>query len=91
MMQLSKVDKVYRLTGEPVYALKNIDLEISQGESLAIVGKSGSGKSTLLNIISGIDRPSSGDIAVSGQALNDLNENQFGVAIILGLFFNFFN
>ena len=55
--------------------LNNIDLEIESGESVAILGKSGCGKSTLLNLIAGLDAPSSGEVLISGEELNSLNEN----------------
>jgi len=55
--------------------LNNIDLEIESGESVAILGKSGCGKSTLLNLIAGLDTPSSGEVLISGEELNSLNEN----------------
>jgi ABC-type lipoprotein export system ATPase subunit len=56
-------------------ALRPLSLIIARGELVAITGASGSGKSTLLNLISGIDRPTSGSIAVDGVDLNSLNEN----------------
>ena len=53
--------------------LKGIDLDIDSGELVSIVGKSGSGKSTLLNMITGIDRPTSGDVVVGGTNLHRLS------------------
>lgn len=56
--------------------LDNIDLEVRRDEFVSVVGPSGSGKSTLLNMITGIDRPSGGEVHVGGAAVHDMNENQ---------------
>src|SRR5206468_5810668 len=56
-------------SGEHLEVLRNVNLEITRGSSLAIVGPSGSGKSTLLNIIGTLDRPTSGDVLLSGSNL----------------------
>ena len=79
MIRLENINKVYQSIGGDVYALKKTNLTISQGENVVIIGNSGSGKSTLLNIISGIDRPTSGIIIVDGQDLNQLNENELAL------------
>lgn len=73
-------------------ALRSIDLEIRAGELVAIVGKSGSGKSTLLNMLGGIDRPSSGSVAVGGKAIQDWIENQLAAwrGGTVGFVFQFF-
>jgi len=76
MIQLQQINKVYTSEGGNVNALREVNLNIREGENVVIIGKSGSGKSTLLNIISGIDRPTSGAIKVKGQDLNLLNENE---------------
>lgn len=75
MIQLNNINKVYSSGGEDIHALRDVSLNINAGENAVIIGKSGSGKSTLLNIISGIDRPSSGLVHVNNQDLNALNEN----------------
>lgn len=79
MIKLESIDKVYESPGGDVHALKQTNLNISQGENVVIVGKSGSGKSTLLNLISGIDRPTSGSIVVNNQNLNALKENELAL------------
>jgi putative ABC transport system ATP-binding protein len=56
--------------------LDDINLAIQQGEFVAIVGKSGSGKSTLLNMLTGIDRPTSGEVVIGKQAIQTFSENQ---------------
>lgn len=76
MIQLKNINKFYTSLAGEVHALKNANLNISKGENVVIVGKSGSGKSTLLNIISGIDRPTSGEIFINSNRLNSLSENQ---------------
>lgn len=59
---------------EEVHALRGIDLEIVEGEFLALLGKSGSGKSTLLNMMAGLEKPTSGQIILKGNHLETLNE-----------------
>ncbi len=76
LISLQKVEKVYKTKAGPLKVLKGVDLEIKPGEFVAIVGPSGSGKSTLINMITGIDRPTAGEVYVAGQRLTKLNENQ---------------
>ncbi len=56
--------------------LHNIDLRVSRGETLAIVGASGSGKSTLLSLLAGLDTPSAGSVMLCGQSMFEMNEDQ---------------
>ncbi len=74
MIQLSGVDKTYRVGGAPLHALRQIDLRIDPGEYVAITGPSGSGKSTLLNMIGLLDRPDQGRYRLDGQATETLDE-----------------
>lgn len=76
LISLKKVEKVYKTKAGPLKVLKGVDLEIQSGEFVAIVGPSGSGKSTLINMITGIDRPTAGEVHVAGQRLTKLSENQ---------------
>ncbi|WP_428666103.1 ABC transporter ATP-binding protein [Runella sp.] len=76
MINLNKINKIYDGLAGKVHALKDVTLQIEHGESTVIIGKSGSGKSTLLNILSGIDRPQSGELTINGENLLALNENQ---------------
>ena len=64
--------KIYKIGEIETVALEGLDLEVQQGEVLAIVGPSGSGKTTLLNILGGLDRPTAGTVAVGGVDLLDL-------------------
>jgi len=72
--------------------LTNIDLEIRGGEFVGLVGKSGSGKSTLLNMVAGIDRPSTGSVAVAGTEIHALSENRLAIwrGRNVGFVFQFF-
>ncbi len=92
LIALDHVCKNYRVGERDLTILDNISLEISQGEFVAIVGPSGSGKSTLLNMITGIDRPSVGDVLVAGQPLNGLSENRLAQwrGVHIGIVFQFF-
>lgn len=75
LVKLSKINKVYE-TGDVIFeALKNINLEIKNGEFIAIIGPSGSGKSTLMHILGLLDRPTSGSYELSGQNTSKLSEN----------------
>lgn len=75
-IKLKGVNKVYKSGDVKTYALKNINLEINDGEFLVILGPSGSGKSTLLNVISGLDNPSSGEIFYNDECISKYNNEQ---------------
>ncbi|MFQ6009312.1 MAG: ABC transporter ATP-binding protein [Candidatus Zixiibacteriota bacterium] len=74
VVQLTSVYKSYWRDSLEIPVLHNINVEIPQGEFLALMGPSGSGKTTLLNLIAGIDRPSSGRVVVAGKDLSRLSE-----------------
>ena len=74
LITLDNVIKEYDTPAGPFLALKDINLRIGEGEFVAVVGKSGSGKSTLINMMTGIDRPTSGEIHIAGTAIHDLKE-----------------
>ncbi len=76
LIALHQVTKVYQTTAGGYQALKSIDLNIHQGEFVGVIGKSGSGKSTLINMITGIDRPSGGEVWVNGTPIHRMSENQ---------------
>jgi ABC-type lipoprotein export system ATPase subunit len=75
-VRLDKVSKNYATGGVELCAVADVSLEVRPSERVAILGKSGCGKSTLLNLIGGLDRPSSGTVAVGGRWLSDLSSNQ---------------
>jgi ABC-type lipoprotein export system ATPase subunit len=78
LLQLQNVSKRFDSpeSGEHLEVLRNVNLEVPRGSSLAIIGPSGSGKSTLLNIIGTLDRPSSGEVLLAGQNLSRLNDKE---------------
>ena len=76
LVRLENVEKVFKTRTGPFTALRGVDLQIQEGEFVAIVGPSGSGKSTLINMITGIDRPTSGEVNVAGERLTGLSENK---------------
>ena len=92
MIRLQKVSKTFHNTAGEFHVLKGLDLQLTQGEFVAIVGKSGSGKSTLLNMITGIDFPSSGKVEVNGVNIYTMNESQRALwrGRNLGIVFQFF-
>jgi putative ABC transport system ATP-binding protein len=92
LIALRKVAKNYATPAGVFPALREIDLEIAAGESVAIVGKSGSGKSTLLNLIGGIDRPSRGEVDVAGARVHEASENELARwrGKTVGIVFQFF-
>ena len=75
LIELRRVVKKYTGTAGSVTALNGVDLQISAGEFVVVLGKSGAGKSTLVNMITGIDRPTSGEIRVAGTAVHALGED----------------
>lgn len=92
IIQITNVFKNYAVGDEEVEVLKGIDLQITAGSFLAITGPSGNGKSTLLNMITGIDRPTLGEVIAAGHALHTMNENQLAVwrSAHMGIVFQFF-
>jgi ABC-type lipoprotein export system ATPase subunit len=92
MIDLRGVNKSYRTASGEYPVLKGIDLEFQAGEFISIIGKSGSGKTTLLNMITGIDRPSNGEIWVNGSPLHTMSESQMAKwrGSNMGIVFQFF-
>jgi putative ABC transport system ATP-binding protein len=92
IVEIANVQKAYEVGGEQVPVLKGLSLAVEPGEFLAITGPSGNGKSTLLNMITGIDRPSSGEVLVSGSTVNEMSENQLAAwrGENIGIIFQFF-
>lgn len=76
LYKLEKVSKIYQIQNKKSYALDQIDLEITEGEFVVILGPSGSGKSTLLNLLSGIDTASKGKVYFKDVELNKLTDSE---------------
>jgi putative ABC transport system ATP-binding protein len=89
---MTGVSKRYDGNTGPMYALRNISLDIGAGEFLAVIGKSGSGKSTLINLLTGIDSPTSGLIQVGTTAVHTLTQEQLARwrGRCVGIVFQFF-
>jgi putative ABC transport system ATP-binding protein len=92
LVELRHVIKRYQSPAGAFTALKNVDLTIEPGEFVSIVGKSGSGKSTLINMITGIDRPTTGQVWVGDTAVHTLDEGQTATwrGRTIGVVFQFF-
>jgi ABC-type lipoprotein export system ATPase subunit len=92
MISLNHVSKIFDGKRKAT-ALEDIDLEVSKGEVVSIIGPSGSGKSTLLNLIAGLDRPTTGDIQIEGQSLSALSDDELTRVRRdkIGFIFQFFN
>jgi putative ABC transport system ATP-binding protein len=92
LIDLRQVVKAYQTAAGDFLALKGIDLQVNTSEFVAVVGKSGSGKSTLINMITGIDRPTSGEVLIGDTAVHTLSEG--GIAVWrgrhIGVVFQFF-
>ena len=76
LINLENVRKVYKTKAGPLEVLKGVDFQIGEGEFVAIVGPSGSGKSTLINMITGIDRPTDGEVVIANERLTKMSENR---------------
>jgi putative ABC transport system ATP-binding protein len=76
MIRTEHLTKVYLMGDTEVYALNDVNLEIKEGEFVAVIGPSGSGKSTLLNMIGCLDKPTSGSVYIDNVNTATLNENQ---------------
>ena len=92
LIDLNAVTKAYQTDAGLFMALKGIDLHINAGEFVAIIGKSGSGKTTLINMITGLDRPTEGEILVGGEKVEKLGENRLAIwrGRTIGVVFQFF-
>ncbi len=92
LIELRQVVKTFETAAGPFQALKGVNFEVDRGQFVAVIGKSGSGKSTLLNMITGIDRPTAGEVWMGGTPVHKLNEGQMSVwrGHNLGIVFQFF-
>jgi putative ABC transport system ATP-binding protein len=93
MVDVQQVRKVYRRDSQEITVLAGIDLEVPEGEFVALMGPSGSGKTTLLNLIAGIDRPTSGKVVVGGTDVAQLSESALAAwrSQNVGFIFQFYN
>ena len=77
MLEIKNISRIYGEGPAKVVALNNVSLRVNEGDFMAIMGPSGSGKSTLLNIIGGLEYPSSGEVILDGERVDNLDENDF--------------
>jgi len=92
LIEARSVVKTFKTAAGPFTALKEVNLRVNRGEFVAIIGKSGSGKSTLLNMLTGIDRPTAGEVYVDTTPIHTLSEGQLAKwrGKHLGIVFQFF-
>lgn len=76
MIKVKNLRKIYKVGGEKVVALNNINLHIEKGEFCCIVGTSGSGKSTLLNMLAGLEKPTKGTVSIANETISGMTEKQ---------------
>lgn len=93
IVEVKNLYKTYQLGETKIEALRGLNLQLAEGEFTALIGASGSGKSTLLNLIGCLDRPDQGDIAIAGQNVNSLSEDQLSEIrnLRIGYIFQAFN
>ncbi|GAB4119721.1 MAG: hypothetical protein OHK0050_27660 [Roseiflexaceae bacterium] len=93
LIDLKNVNKSFPVGDTTVQVLKDISFQVRMGEFVAIVGQSGSGKSTLLNMLTGVDRPTSGEVHIAGQSLGGKSEDELAIwrRTEIGIIFQFFN
>ena len=93
ILKCEGVKKVYGSGGSRTVALDGIDLSVSKGEFVAIIGASGSGKSTLLHILGSVDKPTDGKVIIDGTDLSKLNQTQAAIfrRRKVGLVYQFYN
>lgn len=92
LIELKGIQKEFKTDAGPFLALKGIDLKIKSGEFVGVIGKSGSGKSTMINMITGIDRPTGGEVWVNGTPIHKFSENEMAKwrGVNMGVVFQFF-
>ncbi len=93
MIEIRKLNKIYGVEDTKVIALRNLDLDISEGEFVAIMGPSGSGKSTLMNILGCLDSPTNGSYRLNGKEIAGLEDNELAAirGKTIGFVFQSFN
>jgi putative ABC transport system ATP-binding protein len=93
MVDVQDIRKVYRRDSQEITVLNGLNLQVPEGEFVALMGPSGSGKTTLLNLIAGIDRPTSGRLMVGGTEVSRLSESQLAAwrSRNVGFIFQFYN
>jgi putative ABC transport system ATP-binding protein len=93
MIRLENISVEYRLKSERVLALRNVNLHIREGSFEAIMGPSGSGKTTLIQLIAGLLTPTAGNVVISGENLNNLDDGKISAFRnrTIGFVFQFFN
>jgi putative ABC transport system ATP-binding protein len=92
LIRLNNITKSYKSVAGEFPVLKGINAEFNPGDFVAVIGKSGSGKSTLINMITGIDRPSSGEVWVGDKPIHTMSENELSIwrGRNMGIVFQFF-
>ncbi|HEY2574611.1 MAG TPA: ATP-binding cassette domain-containing protein, partial [Verrucomicrobiaceae bacterium] len=93
LVSIRQVSKNFRRGSENIHVLSSLDLEVKQGDFLALMGPSGSGKSTLLNLIGGLDRASAGTVEIGGDQIDRLSDRRLAAwrARHVGFVFQFYN
>jgi ABC-type lipoprotein export system ATPase subunit len=92
VVNIEALAKTYKISHQKVEALKGVDLQIREGEYIALTGPSGSGKSTLLQLIGALDKPTSGEVIISGAKVSKLSDRKLSVLRnrTIGFVFQFF-
>ena len=93
LIDIEHVEKVYRRDQIEIQVLKDIDLEVPEGEYVALMGPSGSGKTTLLNLIAGIDSPTRGRIVIGGRDISTMSHTELAAwrSHTIGFIFQLYN